>query len=80
MVTLPSLTIESLGGLFGSSIKTPFFLCGLVQYFSKIPSLIQVCRDRVRDSARTPLVTTKGVSTIFEAMALRLRSVASSEP
>lgn len=55
MVTCPSLDMLSLGGLLGSSMTTPFFFVGLVQYFSKMPSAIHRCRDRVRDSANTPL-------------------------
>jgi hypothetical protein len=55
MVTWPSLVMLSFGGLFGSSITTPFRFVGFDQYFSNIPSLIHFCRDRKRDSARTPL-------------------------
>lgn len=55
MVTWPSLTMLSLGGLLGSSMTTPFRLTGLDQYFSKMLSLIHLWRDRVRESARTPL-------------------------
>jgi hypothetical protein len=55
MVTWPSLVMLSLGGLLGSSISTPFRLDGFVQYFSNMPSLIHLFRDRERDSARTPL-------------------------
>lgn len=55
MVTWPILVMLSLGGFLGSSWTTPFFLTGLVQYFSKRPSLIHFCRDRESDSARTPL-------------------------
>lgn len=55
IVTLPILVMESLGGFLGSSMSTPFFLCGFVQYFSKSPSLIHRCLDRASDSASTPL-------------------------
>jgi hypothetical protein len=55
MVTDPTLIMLSLGGFFGSSYITPFLLYGLVQYFSKMPSLIHFCRDRPRDSDNTPL-------------------------
>ena len=55
MVMAPSFTIESLAGLLGSSINTPFLLCGFVQYFSNMSSLLHTCRDRWRDSAKTPL-------------------------
>jgi hypothetical protein len=40
MVTWPSFIMLSFGGLFGSSITTPFFFVGLVQYFSKMPSIV----------------------------------------
>ena len=42
MVTWPSLTMLSLGGLFASSWTTPFRLTGLDQYFSKMLSLIHL--------------------------------------
>jgi len=45
----------SLGGLLGSSMTTPFRLTGFDQYFSKMLSLIHLWRERVRESARTPL-------------------------
>jgi hypothetical protein len=54
-ITLPIFCMLSLGGLLGSSLTTPFRLTGFVQYFSKMPSFIHFCRERVRDSARTPL-------------------------
>lgn len=46
MTTWPSLIMVSLAGLLGSSITTPFRLEGLDQYFSNMPSLIHLCRDR----------------------------------
>lgn len=55
MVTVPSLYMESFGGFLGSSMSTPFFLCGFVQCFSKRPSLSHRWRERDKDSARTPL-------------------------
>ena len=55
MITWPSLTMESLAGFLGSSAVTPRRFEGLDQYFSKMPSLIHLLRDRDRDSARTPL-------------------------
>lgn len=55
IVTVPTFVILSFGGFFGSSLRTPFRLCGFVQYFSKRPSLVHFCRDRDSDSARTPL-------------------------
>lgn len=55
MVTFPSFTMLSFGGLFGSSMICPLFLTGLDQYFGNMASDIHCCRDRVRDSERTPL-------------------------
>lgn len=55
IVTVPAFVMLSLGGFLGSSLMTPFRLCGFVQYFSNKPSLIQRLRDLDRDSARTPL-------------------------
>ena len=55
MVTWPSLDMLSFGGLFGGSLRMPRFLTGLVQYRSKTPSPTQTCRDRCKDSLRTPL-------------------------
>lgn len=55
IVIWPILVMLSLGGLFGSSITTPFFLVGLDQYFSKMPSIVHFWRDRDRDSESTPL-------------------------
>ena len=55
IVTVPTLTMESLDGLLGSSLTTPLRFVGLVQYFSKMPSCIHFCRDRARDSLSTPL-------------------------
>jgi hypothetical protein len=40
MVTVPILDMVSFGGFLGSSVRTPFRLCGLVQYFSNRPSLV----------------------------------------
>lgn len=54
-MTWPILVMLSFGGLLGSSTTTPFFLYGLVQYFSNMPSLIHFRRDRTNDSDRTPL-------------------------
>jgi hypothetical protein len=58
IVIWPILVMLSLGGLFGSSITTPFFLVGLDQYFSKMPSIVHFWRDRDRDSESTPLSVT----------------------
>lgn len=55
IVMVPILVMLSFGGLFGS---TPFRFEGFVQYFSNMPSLIHFWRDRVSDSARTPLSCT----------------------
>lgn len=55
IVTVPTFCMLSLGGFLGSSLSTPFLLCGFVQYFSNRPSLVHFCRDLERDSARTPL-------------------------
>lgn len=55
MVTWPTFIMLSLGGLLGSSAVAPFFFDGLVQYFSKMLSVIHLWRDLERDSARTPL-------------------------
>ena len=55
MSTWPSLTMESLAGFLGSSAATPRRFEGLDQYFSKMPSLIHLLRDRESDSASTPL-------------------------
>ena len=55
MRTWPSLTMDSLGGFFVSSFAAPFRLEGFVQYFSKMPSLIHLWRDRASDSGSTPL-------------------------
>lgn len=54
MVTWPILLMVSLGGFLGSS-GAFFFRAGFVQYFSKRPSAIHLCRERLRDSAITPL-------------------------
>lgn len=61
IVTVPTRVIESFGGFLGSSIMTPLRLCGFVQYFSKRPSLIHFCRERARDSVKTPLCKRKGL-------------------
>lgn len=50
----PILLMVSLGGFLGSSVAF-FFRPGFVQYFSKSPSASHLCRDRLSDSARTPL-------------------------
>lgn len=55
IVTWPSLTMLSLGGLLGSSMTAPLFFIGFVQYFSNICSVIHWLRDRTKDSWRTPL-------------------------
>src|ERR1700712_5690116 len=55
IVQLPSFVIESLAGLSAGWSGSPFFFFGLVQYFSKIPSLSHFCLDLCRDSTRTPL-------------------------
>lgn len=62
IVTGPSLDMLSLGGLLGSSVTTPLRFIGLVQYFSKTPSAIHLCRDRTSDSARTPLSENRSVN------------------
>jgi hypothetical protein len=43
-------------------MTTPFRFEGLTQYLSNMASLIHLCRDRVKDSARTPLHLTHLVS------------------
>lgn len=55
MTTWPTLLMLSFGGLFGSSTVAPLRLEGFVQYFSKMPSLIHLLRDRESDSDKTPL-------------------------
>lgn len=55
IVTWPIFAILSLGGLWGSSLTTPFRFVGFVQYLSKMPSWIHFWRDLERDSAKTPL-------------------------
>ena len=54
IVQVPSFVMVSFPGLFSTS-GAPFFFVTLVQYLSKMPSLIQFCRDRLSDSASTPL-------------------------
>jgi hypothetical protein len=54
MVHDPSFVIVLLSGLLTGSTE-PFFFVGLVQYFSKMPSLSHFCFDRCKDSTRTPL-------------------------
>ena len=55
ITTWPTLLMLSLGGLFGSSIRTPLRFEGFDQYFWKKPSVIHLFRERDRDSDRTPL-------------------------
>ncbi len=67
IVTGPSFVIESLGGLFGGASGAPFLFVGLVQNFSNMPSLSHFCRERCKDSARTPLGKPSQVSYDFVA-------------
>jgi hypothetical protein len=48
----PNFDIVFGSGLF-ARFSVPFFLEGLVQYFSKIPSASHFIRDRCRETART---------------------------
>ena len=53
MEQTPSLVIVSFAG-FGVFAMS-FFLLGLAQYRSKMPSFSHLCRDRSREAAKTPL-------------------------
>jgi hypothetical protein len=53
IVTVPSLTMLSFGGL--SSFTAPLRFDGFVQYFSNMVSLMYLARDRDNDSRSTPL-------------------------
>lgn len=58
IVHCPIFVMESLGGFLSSSTGRPslgFFFEGLVQYFSKMPSLSHFLLDRSSDSAKTRL-------------------------